>query len=157
MKSALVVATLLVTLPPLSRADDFALNVGAIEVVGVPSMAHTGFYPYAAISLVSPDNEIILIPSLGIEWSPESNRWGFVSALTIDFPVTSRIGVDITSVFIHDQSGQDWKNALYFLGVGPGLSVSLNRWVVSSNVCLFRALNSSDWVLVPGINLARIL
>lgn len=158
MRKILVAAVLFTAITSEVQAEDIGLNVGMIEVLGVPKAGHLGLYPYAALSIISATKEEILIPAVGVEWSPESDRWGFVCTFTVDFPITDKLGFDLNTALIHDQSGTDWDNALFFLGVGPGVSATFGHWVVSPYFEIFGQIRPPDpsFALVPGINLAYI-
>jgi len=151
MKSFFVAALLLVAVPV--SAQEVAANVGAIEVVTVPETAHVGVYPYAGISLALPVGQFTFVPGVSVEWSPELKRWGFVGTLTIDRKVSARVGIDLNLGFIHDQTGLNWGEAVYFAGAGPGCTVFLGDWSMSLSAVFFRELDTLAWALVPGFNM----
>ncbi len=135
-------------------SGSLAVNVGAIEVVGVPDGTHLGVYPYVGASLVIPGEDVTLIPALSIEWSPDQARWGFVASGTADLALTPRLGFDINVSLIHDQAGAGFGDAIYLVGAGPGVSIFAGRYTFSPYVSVFKGLNVSGWSLVPGFNAA---
>jgi hypothetical protein len=137
-----------------AHAYDFAVNAGAVEVVGIPERRHLGFYPYLGLSLAFPLPKVTLIPELSVEASADSARWGFVASLVADFAVHRRLGLDVDVTVLHDQSGADFRAAEFFLGAGVGFSLFVGTWTISPYVNVFRDLSVAGWALVPGINLA---
>lgn len=135
--------------PPVS----YGANVGAIEVLNLPDEAHLGLYPYVAGSVIVPVGSTSLIASLGVEWSPEFDRWGFFGSFMVDIPITSWIGIDSMVAFIHDQPGSRWGESLYLVGLGPGATIYLNKWTISPSFVTFRCLNVEVWSYVPGLNI----
>jgi hypothetical protein len=142
--------------PTVAQAADPALNVGAIEVVALPDGEHVGVYPYAAVSLAFPVGNVVIIPSVGLEYSPELGRGGFVGGLVLDVPVTSTIGVDFLISAIHDQPGTQWTQAIFYLGGGAGVSITAGPIVVSPFVALYGGVNVAAWSIVPGLNVAYV-
>jgi hypothetical protein len=142
--------------PHAALAGDFSANAGAIEVVGEPGGDHLGVYPYIAVSQLIPAGKVALIPSLGVEWSPEFGHWGFVPALTADWSL-GRVGLDLNVALIHDQQDHHWGDAAFLAGGGPGMSIYLGKWTVSSYVSWFSGLNVSGGAVVPGLNVSRSL
>jgi len=138
-------------------AGSLAVNVGAIEVVGVPDGTHLGVYPSVGASLVLPGDDVTLIPGLSIEWSPDQARWGFVASGTADIALTPRLGFDINVSLIHDQAGSGFGDSIFLVGAGPGVSIFAGRYTFSPYVSLFKGLNVSGWSLVPGFNAAITL
>jgi hypothetical protein len=153
MRVAVVVLAMLAGSAP-ARAFDFAVNTGAVEVVGIPARNHLGFYPYLGVSLAFALPKVTLIPELTVEASPDAARWGFVLTLVADFAVHKRLGLDVDLTILHDQPGADAGAAELFLGVGGGFSVFVGRWTISPYVNVFRDLSVGGWALVPGLNLA---
>jgi hypothetical protein len=137
-----------------AHAADFAINAGAVEVVGLPERNHIGLYPYLGVSLAFVLPKVVLIPELTVEASPDSARWGFVLTLVADFAVHKRIGIDVDVTLLHDQPGAEFGAAEFLLGGGGGFSVFLGRWTVSPYLNVFRDLSVAGWALVPGINFA---
>jgi hypothetical protein len=137
-----------------AQAADFAINAGAVEVVGLPERNHIGLYPYLGVSLAFVLPKVVLIPELTVEASPDSARWGFVLTLVADFAVHKRIGIDVDVTLLHDQPGAEFGAAEFLLGGGGGFSVFLGRWTVSPYLNVFRDLSVAGWALVPGINFA---
>jgi hypothetical protein len=130
-----------------------AINVGFIEVVALPTPAHVGLYPYVAGSMIWLFDWFTVVPSLGVEWSPQLRRWGLVGGVGMNFALTERFSVDVNVKMIHDQTGNDWNNADFLLGGGAGVSFYLRDVAVSPYLNLFRGLTRSSWSLVPGLNL----
>jgi len=137
-----------------AHAYDFAVNSGAVEVVGIPERHHIGFYPYLGLSLVFPLAKVTLVPELAVEASADSARWGFVLSLVADFAVHRRLGLDVDVTIIHDQPGGDFGAAEFLLGAGVGFSLFIGTWTLSPYVNLFRDVSVAGWALVPGINVA---
>ena len=137
-----------------AHAADFAVNSGAVEVVGIPARRHIGFYPYLGLSLAFPLPKVTLIPELAVEASPDAARWGFVLTLVADFAVHRRLGLDVDVTILHDQAGADFGAAEFLLGAGVGFSVFVGTWTLSPYVNVFRDVSVAGWALVPGFNLA---
>jgi hypothetical protein len=135
-----------------ARAADFAINAGAVEVVGLPERNQIGLYPYLGVSLAFPLRHVTLIPELTVEASPDAGRWGFVLTLVADFAVHQRLGLDVDVTLLHDQPGDDFGAAEFLLGGGVGFSVFLGKWTVSPYLNVFADLSVAGWALVPGIN-----
>jgi hypothetical protein len=140
-----------------AQAVDVALNAGALEVVLLPP-AHGGFYPYLGVSLtVAPVERFSLTTSLSFEWCFEFGRGGLVLGVAGDYLVAEHVGIDLNVVLIHDQAGLDFATSELFLGVGPGVSFFLGRWIISPSVGLFGGLRTPGWSLVPALNVAFVL
>ena len=150
---ALLVALLLLAAP--ARAVDFALNVGALEVILLPP-AHGGFYPYLGGSLAVPlPHDFTFIAALSLEWSFEMGRGGFVVVATLDYLVAEHVGLDLNVAFIHDQPALRFAESEFFLGAGPGVSFLFGKWAISPFVNFFGGLRTPGASIVPGINVAR--
>ena len=155
MRGPTVAALLLLVLTSArAHAYDFAVNAGAVEVVGIPERHHIGFYSYLGLSLVFPLPRVTLIPELSVEASADAARWGFVASLVADFAVHRRLGLDVDVTILHDQSGADFGAAEILVGAGVGFSLFVGTWTFSPYVNVFRDLSVAGWALVPGINLA---
>lgn len=139
------------------RAADFAVNVGALEVLLLPGAAHGGFYPYVGGSVAVPmvDTPFTFIASLSLEWSFDQQRGGFVVVGTLDYAVSEHFGLDLNLAFIHDQPGLRFAEADFFLGVGPGVSFLLGKWTISPFLNFFGGLQTNSASMVPGLNVAR--
>lgn len=138
-----------------ARAVDFAINVGALEVVLLPP-AHGGFYPYLGVSLAVPlGHEVTFIGSLSYEWSFDQQRGGLVVVGTLDFLVSEHVGLDLNLAFIHDQPGLRFAEAEFYLGAGPGISLLFGKWAISPFLNFFGGLRTSGASLVPGLNVSR--
>jgi hypothetical protein len=138
-----------------ARAVEFNLNIGALEVVLVPTVAHAGFYPFVGVGLAVPLTErLTFLASLSLEASFEMRRGGLVAVATLDWRATSRLGVDFNLAFIHDQPGLQFTSAEFFVGAGPGVSVFLGRWALSPFVSLFAGLVTPGLSVVPGLNVS---
>jgi hypothetical protein len=132
-----------------------AVNVGVIEVRALPGGGHVGTYLNAALSLAFPAGRWTVIPGLGYEYDFAHDRGGFVPTLTFDYAVVpDRFGLDVGAVLIHDMDHFNFSTSQFYLGGGLGFSVFLGRFTVSPFCNLFRGLDTHDWSLVPGINLA---
>jgi hypothetical protein len=147
---------LLIGYPTVSRAADPALSVGATEAIGVPDGAPLGAYPYVAVSLALPVAGVAIIPGLGVEYSPDAARWGFVGTLTLDVPFSARISGDLLIGAAHDQSGGDWDKAVFLVGGGVGISIATEQLVVSPSLSVYAAINASGWSVCPGLNFAHV-
>ena len=134
-------------------AADFAVNAGAIEVVALP-WAHAGLYPYVGGSVAFPLAHVTLIAALSVEWSFDQGRGGLVAAGTADFPLGPHLGVDLNLTFIHDMPGARVADSVFYLGLGPGVSIFLGRWAISPYVGVFTGLSAPGFSLVPGVNVA---
>ena len=134
-----------------ARAQTLAVNVGAIDVVGLPPQ-HLGFYPYAGVSLAVASGPLTFIPAVALEYSPDQSRWGAVLTLTLDYSVAEWMGVDLNLGLIHDMAAFDFAASAFFLGGGPGVTFLFGKLSVSPGVNLFRGLNVPGWALVPALN-----
>ena len=153
-----VFALALVLLMPITAsATSLGLNAGAIEVVGLEDGVHYGVYPYAGLSLALETEYALVIPGVGVEWAPEFGRWGFVGTLVADFPVLDWLGADVLLTFIHDQHNNEWSEALYYFGLGGGVTFVFGQLTVSPSVSVFAPLNGSGWSFVPGLNVGYSL
>jgi hypothetical protein len=152
MGARAVLATLLVA--STAQAADFAVNAGALEVVGLPPQ-HLGLYLYAGGSLAFVSERGALVPGLALEVAPENGRLGLVATVVADYPVTSGLGVDAQLALIHDQQGLDFRSSVFFAGAGGGVSLFFGKFTVSPFLNLFIALDSTKALsLVPGVNVA---
>lgn len=138
---------------PSAQAKPLALNVGALEARGLPD-THVGVYPYLAVSDERELGPFTLLPSVGAEWCPETGRWGFIATVVADYPVGKIVGVDLLATLIHDQGGAGFNDALYLLGVGPGLSVTVEPVVLSPFVFFYKLLNAPGFSWSPGLNVS---
>jgi hypothetical protein len=137
-----------------AEAGEPAINIGAIEAIAVPNGQHLGAYPYAAMSVAVSVRRATLIPRLGIEYSPDTSRWGLVTTLVLDLPVSERLGIDLIASAIHDQEGTRLRDATFLLGGGVGVSVTTSRFVVSPSLCVYGSLDAGGWSVVPGVNIS---
>lgn len=138
-----------------ARAVDFALNVGALEVILVPT-AHGGFYPYIGASAAVPlGHDVTWIGSLSFEWSFDQQHGGFVVVSTLDFLVAEHVGLDLNIAFIHDQPGLQFEAAEFYLGAGPGVSFLFGKWSISPFLNFFGGLRTASASIVPGLNVSR--
>ena len=151
----LLVAGVMIGLPGVARAEDVAVAAGVAEVLTEPGHEHVGVYPYAAVGVVFPAGPWFVIPSLGVEYSPEVGRWGLFGAVTLDVPVSRRVGVDFIGTLSHDQPGAHWDEAELAVGAGLGLSIATQYAVLAPSLCVYRAVAKNEWSLVPGLNAAR--
>lgn len=138
-----------------AQAADFALNAGALEVVALPQPQHLGLYLYAGPSLAFAFEKVVLIGSLSLEWSPDQLRGGLVLGVTADFPLTSRLGLDVNVTLIHDQAGTDFARASFFIGGGPGVTFFFGKQAISPFISFFYGAGGAS--LVPGINFSSTL
>ena len=153
-RGTLVLALLIAS---TARAADFAVNAGALEVVGLPPQ-HLGLYLYAGGSAAFVSEHAALVPGLSFEVAPENGRLGLVATVVADYPVASGLGLDAQLALIHDQQGFDFKTAVFFAGAGAGVSFFLGKFTVSPFVNLFVELDATRALsLVPGVNVAYAL
>lgn len=156
MKTRLRWLVLSLVLAAPARAADFALNVGALEVVLLPVATHGGFYPYLGGSVAVPLGDgFSFVASLSLEWSFDQQRGGFVVVTTFDKALGEHVGVDLNLAFIHDQPGLRFAEADFFLGAGPGLSFFFGKWTFSPFLNFFGGLVTNSASVVPGLNIAR--
>ena len=146
-----VVLVLLASAP--AAAMPLALNVGVLEARALPD-DHIGVYPYLAVSDERELGPFIVLPSVGAEWCPETGRWGLIATVVADYPVGEAIGLDLLATLIHDQDGAGFGDALFLLGVGPGLSITVEPVVVSPFVFFYKLLNAPGFSWSPGLNIA---
>jgi hypothetical protein len=139
-----------------SRAADFSVNAGFLEVVAIP-LAHAGFYPYLGGAVTEPVGPVAVVGSLSLEWSPDQGRGGVVAVGTLDIPLNSRIGIDVNLAFIHDQPGLRFAESEFYLGGGPGVSLFFGRLTVSPFLSCFFGLKTPGLSVVPGLNIAWTL
>jgi hypothetical protein len=140
-----------------ARADNqVAVVAGLAEAISVPAVAHEGAYSYAAVALVMPAGQLAVVPSLAVEYAPDTRHWGFVGAVLVDIPVTPAVGFDIIVSAGHDQPGARWHEATFAAGGGVGLSITTALAVISPSVCLFADVGSGDLSATPGISVARL-
>lgn len=138
-----------------ARAVDFALNVGALEVILLPP-AHGGFYPYVGGSMAVPlPHDFTFIASLSLEWSFDQMRGGLVVVTTLDYLLGEHVGLDLNVAFIQDQPGLRFAESEFYLGAGPGVSFLFGKWTFSPFVNFFGGLRTPGASIVPGINVAR--
>lgn len=137
-------------------AGDVALTAGAGEALALPRPAHLGVYPYAAVSVVLPYDHVSVIPGLGLEYSPDTGHWGFVGTLVFDVPLTATVGGDVIVAAAHDQAGTQWRDAQLLVGGGLGLSIATKQVVTSPSFCIYTAVGSTAWSLVPGISVSHV-
>jgi hypothetical protein len=154
MRTWLIVA--FCSIPGVASASDPSLSVGMVEVVA-PTGGHVGAYPNVALSIVVPHEHVALIPTLGVEWSPELGAWGFTGAFVVDVPVAKRVGIDVIATVIHDQAGMAVADSAFYAGVGGGVSLFHDAWTLSPSVSLLRGLNVNGWTLAPALNLSYAL
>jgi hypothetical protein len=139
------------------EATDFAVNAGAIEVLALPGPRHVALYPYVGVSWAFVHDRFAVIPELALEYSPELARVGLVGSVTVDFPIGHGWGLDFDVALIHDEPGFHIDQSVFYLGGGGGASFTTGPWTLSPFLNVFRGLQTHDWSLVPGINLARAL
>jgi hypothetical protein len=151
MRACLIAAFCLV--PNLAIAANPSINVGVVDLVA-PTADHLGAYPYVAVSVMIPTQRVTLVPTVGVEWSPELGAWGFSGCVVVDVPVAKRIGLDLIGSLIHDQSGTAFGDAAFYAGLGGGVSVFHETWTISPSVSVLRGLNVGGWTLAPAVNLA---
>jgi hypothetical protein len=137
-------------------AGDLELTGGASEAVALPHTAHLGVYPYAAVSIVFPYTHLSVTPGLGLEYSPDTGHWGFMGSLTVEVPITPRLGGDVIVAVAHDQAGSQWRDAQLLVGGGLGVSIATKQFVTSPSICIYTTVGSIAWSLVPGISVSRV-
>ncbi|MEE2903878.1 MAG: hypothetical protein VYC39_16240 [Myxococcota bacterium] len=138
------------------QAQDVGLNVWGMEFATIDSekVDHMAFYPGLSLSLTFETESWVLSPSLGAEWAADGNFWGIMAMLYADYPLNDHFGADLILAGMHDQAGDDWKNAEFFVGAGGGLSWFINKRVAfTPNVVAYYGLRTNTWALAPGVNL----
>lgn len=148
-------ATLLLT-APLATADEVAITAGASESVALPHTAHEGVYSSAAVSLVHTYEHFSLSPTVGVEYSPDTSRWGFIGMVDLDVPLSATVGGDVIVAVAHDQPGSQWRDAVLLVGGGLGVSIATKQFVTSPSVCIYTTVGALSWSLVPGISVSRV-
>src|SRR5262245_23861422 len=155
IRVCVVAIAILGATPGLGHAADPALNVGAIEAIGVPSAAHLGAYGYVTLSVAFPVHGVSLVPGVGVEYSPDASRWGFVGSFVLDVPLSAKISGDVIVAAGHDQSGAQWSSALLLVGGGIGVSIVTDQLVISPSLCMYAATDGSGWSLTPGLGVSH--
>ena len=146
--------TALVFFPVVASAS-VAVNAGAIEIVGVPNIAHYGVYPYVGLSTTLEYKKVFIIPGLSVGMSPEFNRWGLVATAIVDIPMNDYLGLDTVLAVLHDQDGSHWGSASYYGEIGYGISLTLGKLILSPSVSLAVPFSSGGgWSVVPGLNVS---
>ena len=149
-----------ISVPRPAQAQDLGLNVWGMEFATVEgnNVDHMAFYPGMSLSLTYEVGGWALSPSLGAEWAADAEFWGLMAMLYADQPLNKYLGVDIILAAMHDQVGDDWTNAEYFLGAGGGLTWFANdRVALTPNVLIYYGLRTKTWALAPGVNLWVLL
>ena len=145
-------------LPPsaLAAAPTYGLALGAGEYMNLPGPpVHAGTYASLGLWAAFDLKRVTLIPQVAVEAAPETGQWGFMPMFTADFPVHKRLGLDITAMLMHNQTGGDWSRAEVLLGGGPGVSVFLGPWTVSPNALFLYNFMAGGWAFFPGVGLSR--
>ena len=143
-------------IPKSSYAEGVGMNVWGMEFATMNSdgIEHMAFYPGMSLSMTVETEGWALSPSLGAEWSADGDYWGVMTMLYADRPINDNFGFDLILAGMHDQSGNDWSNAEYFLGAGSGLSWFVNnRVMLTPNVLMYYGIKTETWALAPGVNL----
>ena len=123
--------------PKSSHAQDVGMNVWGMEFATVSDdgINHMAFYPGMSLSLTLETGEWAFSPSLGAEWAADGEYWGLMTMLYADRPINEHFGFDIILAGMHDQTGDDWSNAEFFLGAGSGVSWFVNNRSMERRVC----------------------
>ncbi len=142
-----------------ARADDAWINLGVSEIVVIPDPQHYAIYGYVAITLpVALEwQQLYLIPGLGFEYAPEVERGGLVGYLTLERSLSEKVAGDFVVTLAHDQPGLSLDEAVYSLGVGLGVSITLGSVVLSPSLSVYRVVDAPSWSLAPTLNLSRAL
>ena len=155
--AVVVVATAIVAAPARrAHAADAWLNLGASEVRTLPGGEHYGVYAYVAVTFPFDVHaqELYLIPGFGFELTPEHERGGLVGYLTLERVLSARVAGDLILTLVHDQHRLDWDDAVFSLGVGLGVSVTVGKLVLSPSCSVYRTIGSPDWSVAPVLNVA---
>ena len=150
-----VLVGLLSTAQP-ANAQDVGLNVWGMEFATLEDngVKHMAFYPGMSLSLTVEAGDWAISPSLGAEWAADGEFWGLMTMLYLDRPVSPHVGLDIILAGMHDQVGNDWANAEFFVGAGGGLTWYTNdRVALTPNVLVYYGVRTNTWALAPGVNL----
>jgi len=150
------VATLAAAAPRTARAGDLAVAAGFAEAISVPATAHLGAYPFAALALVVPAGRFAVVPSVGVEYAPDTGHWGFLGTVVVDTPVSRAIGFDVILSLAHDQPGSQWHEAAFAAGGGLGLSITTAPAVFSPSFLVYADVASGALSVSPGISVARV-
>jgi hypothetical protein len=150
VRSWLLAAVLLLAAAP-ARAVEVGLTGSATEVVVVPGPSHGGFYPALGVTLAFPTPAVTFLASLSLEWCFECARGGFLLVGTADFPVAEHLGLDVNLTLLHDQPGLRFDQSVFFVGLGPGLSVLLGPVTLSAFVSAMLGGSPLGWSVVPGV------
>ena len=138
------------------HAQDLGLNVWGMEFATLSDegVDHMAVYPGMSLSLTFEAGPWALSPSLGAEWAADGEFWGMMAMLYADHPLNTHLGIDIIVAAMHDQTGDDWANAEYFIGAGGGLTWFVNQRVgLTPNILAYYGLRTNTWALGPGVNL----
>jgi len=143
--------------PSAARADEqLAVAAGFAEALSVPATAHLGAYPFAALALVVPAGRCAVVPSVGVEYAPDTGHWGFLATVVVDTPVSKAVGVDVIVSLAHDQPGARWDDAAFAAGGGFGLSITTAPAVVSPSLLFYADVASGALSVSPGVSVARV-
>ena len=145
-----------VSISKTAHAQDVGLNVWGMEFATLSDegVEHMAFYPGMSLSLTYETAGWAVSPSLGAEWAADGEFWGLMAMVYADHPINDHLGLDIIAAGMHDQVGNDWSNAEYFLGAGGGLSWFVNdRVALTPNVLAYYGMKTETWALAPGVNL----
>ena len=134
------------------RHDGF----GAVEAIGGPGGGHLGLYPYVAASVGLPVAGVSIIPGVGVEYSPDASRWGFVGTVAIEKPLTEKVAVDVLVSATHDQSSMQWSEAVFSVGAGVALSIATEHVAIAPMLSVSAAIDGSGWCVAPGVNVAHV-
>jgi len=160
IKKATFALLLLFALP--ANAADTVLNAGSLQVLTLPDSDDVGLYGYVGASIADPVNDdLMLIYGLSVEYAPDAGgeaRWGFVGTFISSFAVGPASSVDGILTILHDQSGGDFGDALYFGGVGLGYTHLLGKFSISPSVSIYYDLFSDAGAsYAPLLNVGYVL
>jgi hypothetical protein len=132
------------------------LSVGGSEVVTVPDVEHAGFYATASVMLSVETGPVWLIPSLGVEVSPDLGNGGATASLTVERAALfgERVAGDVILSLIHDQHALEWDGATLSYGVGAGVSITVGSVVLSPALYVYRTVDVDGWTAAPTVTLA---
>jgi hypothetical protein len=143
--------------PSTARAgEQLAVAAGIAEDISVPAAAHEGAYSYAAVAVVIPAGPVAVVPSVGVEYAPDTGHWGFIGTVVVDTPITRSVGFDVIVSGGHDQPGSRWHEAAFAAGGGIGLSITTRHAVISPSVCMFADVGTGELSITPGVSVARV-
>jgi len=136
-----------------------AVTIGVLEVVGAShGIEHFGIYSTLGFSATVPlHGPWAIIPSVGLEFSPEFGNWGGTFYLTLDRVIHEGRRVIVTLDpyvgLIHDAAPDgsgDFEHS-FLAGAGVGPSFVIGRTTLSPSVGVYANLETGDVVVSPTL------